>query len=192
MEDQRMETATLHPKGFHNDPHHNKGPRSHTTTPIKRTENTAIQMNILTLTDDIQTALVTHQASKIPEVQFILPLLQKAHTCLSYQAQDQNISQALLDIQSTLKKQQTTPSSNTWARIAALHQPTVARPPPTPIESNTLSIRVEREEDRTKIRHLCRCRICSSMNTSVRLISEANRYSRGTYKSFSKRHKRFL
>jgi hypothetical protein len=114
MEVQRMETATLHPKGCHNDPYlPNKGPRSYTTKPIKQTGKAAIQKNILTLTDDIQTALATHQASKVPEVQFLLPLLQRAHTCLSYQAQDQTISEALVDIQSTLKKQQTIPPSNT-------------------------------------------------------------------------------
>ncbi|KYG40297.1 hypothetical protein M433DRAFT_160627, partial [Acidomyces richmondensis BFW] len=54
--------------------------------------------NILTLTDDIQTALATHQVSKVPEVQSLLPLLQRAYTCLSYQAQDQTISEALIDI----------------------------------------------------------------------------------------------
>jgi len=148
-----METATLHPKGSQKDPHLPKrGPTSHTTKPNKQTENTAIQKNILTLTDDIQTALATHQACKIPEVQSLVPLLQRAHTCLSYQAQDQHISQALICIQNTLKKQQTIPTANTWAQVAAQHQPAVPRPPQTPIESNTLTMRIEREEDRTKIR----------------------------------------
>ncbi|KYG39583.1 hypothetical protein M433DRAFT_10625 [Acidomyces richmondensis BFW] len=49
------------------------------------------------------TALAAHQTCRIPEVQSLLPLLQRAHTCLSYQAQDQNISQALQDIHNTLK-----------------------------------------------------------------------------------------
>ncbi|KXL45861.1 hypothetical protein M433DRAFT_160621 [Acidomyces richmondensis BFW] len=88
-----MEAATLHPKGSHKEPHlPNKGPRSHTTKPNKQTETTAIQKNILTLTDDIQTALAAHQTCKIPEVQSLLPLLQRAYTCLSYQAHGQNIS----------------------------------------------------------------------------------------------------
>jgi len=80
MEDQRMETATLHPKGSQKDPHLPKrGPTNHITKPNKQTENTATQKNILTLTDDIQTALATYQACKIPEVQSLLPLLQRAH-----------------------------------------------------------------------------------------------------------------
>ncbi|KXL48235.1 MAG: hypothetical protein FE78DRAFT_307853 [Acidomyces sp. 'richmondensis'] len=88
-----MEAATLHLKGSHRDLHlPKKGPRSHTTKPNKQIENIAIQKNIFTFTDDIQTALATHQACKIPEVQSLLPLLQRAYTCLSYQAQDQNIT----------------------------------------------------------------------------------------------------
>ena len=56
-----MEAATLHPKGFYKDPHPlKKGPRGQTKKPNKQTENTAIQKNILSLTDDIQTALATH------------------------------------------------------------------------------------------------------------------------------------
>ena len=160
-----METATLHPKDSQQEPHLPKnGPRSHNIKPNKQTANATIQKNILTLTDDIQTALATHQTCKIPEVQSLLPLLQRAHICLSYQAQDQNISQALIDIQSTLKSQQPTPTANTWAQVAAQHQPTVPRPPPTPIESNTLIIRIERDEDRTKIRGKTNKEILDELN----------------------------
>lgn len=148
-----MEAATPNPKGSHKDTHPpQKGPRGHTTKPNKQTEISAKQKTLLTLTDDIQTALATHQACKIPEVQSLLPILQRAHACLSYQAQDQNISQALIEIQNTLKRQQTIPHANTWAQVATQHQPTLPRPLPTPIESNTITIRIEREEDRTKIR----------------------------------------
>jgi len=160
-----METATLHPKDSQQEPHLPKnGPRSHNIKPNKQTANATIQKNILTLTDDIQTALATHQTCKIPEVQSLLPLLQRAHICLSYQARDQNISQALIDIQSTLKSQQPTPTANTWAQVAAQHQPTVPRPPPTPIESNTLTIRIERDEDRTKIRGKTNKEILDELN----------------------------
>jgi len=104
MEDQRMEAATLHPKGSYKDPHLPKrGPGGPTKKPDKQTEHVAIQKNILTLTDDIQTALATHQGCTIPEVQSLIPLFQKAHTSLSYQVQGQAISQAHIEIQSILK-----------------------------------------------------------------------------------------
>ncbi|KYG41082.1 hypothetical protein M433DRAFT_504686 [Acidomyces richmondensis BFW] len=87
MEDQGMEAATPNPKGSHKDTHPpQKGPRGHTTKPNKQTEISAKQKTLLTLTNDIQTALATHQACKIPEVQSLLPILQRAHACLSYQA----------------------------------------------------------------------------------------------------------
>ncbi|KXL48278.1 hypothetical protein M433DRAFT_159315 [Acidomyces richmondensis BFW] len=65
-----MEAANLNPKGFHKGSHKDsqKRPRCHTTKPNKQTEILAIQKNIPTLTDDIQTALATYQACKFHEV----------------------------------------------------------------------------------------------------------------------------
>jgi len=69
-----------------------KGSKCYNIKLKEQKENTDTQRNTLTLTDDIQKALATYQACKIPEVQSILPLLQRAHTSLLHQAHGQNIS----------------------------------------------------------------------------------------------------